>query len=580
MHEIAAVYEFISSISSTLTLDEILAEVSEKTAQIVGAGGCAISEWDRENGTLVVLADYVSPHVKAPTHAIGDIGAAYPLAYYPATARVLREQVPLSVYVDDPTADEAERDLLQALEWGGVLLVPVLNKSQAVGLMEVYLEQKHQYQFTNDDVVLCQILSNQAAVAFENAQLYQEVEDGRLHAEAIQVIGRALASELDYQRIVRNVADFAHRLVDANFVFVAVPKGEGFHLVAVAGHDESYTTATGSTDFPSSLMAQEPLERAVRGKTPVVVADVRREDLTFGSWRAEAEVLGVVGMAAVPLLSHDRVVGVLAAYNHRPNSFDPDSVATLMALASQAAVAIQNAQLFAELEAQREALRQISLRLVNAQEEERRRISRELHDELGQALTALKINLDVARRALPDDVPSKLSHSIDEATSLAVQTLETARSLSLELRPSVLDDLGLISALRWEMDRYEQRTGQKISFEADLAGSLLRPELEITLYRIITEALTNVARHANANHIRVHLQVDKRQVFAEVEDDGVGFDVADLFSSSAERQSLGLVSMHERAELLGGRLEVISQPGNGTTVRVQCPLLTDVVLIK
>jgi signal transduction histidine kinase len=578
MHEIAAVYEFISSISSTLTLDEILAEVSEKTAQIVGAGGCAISEWDRENGTLVVLADYVSPHVKAPTHAIGDIGAAYPLAYYPATARVLREQVPLSVYVDDPTADEAERDLLQALQWSGVLLVPVLNKGQAVGLMEVYLAKKHPYQFTNDDVVLCQVLSNQAAVAFENAQLYQEVEDGRLHAEAIQVIGRALASELDYQRIVRNVADFAHRLVDANFVFVAVPKGEGFHLVAVAGHDESYTTATGSTDFPSSLMAQEPLERAVRGKTPVVVADVRREDLALGFWRAEAEVLGVVGMAAVPLLSHDRVVGVLAAYNHRPNSFDPDSVATLMALASQAAVAIQNAQLFAELEAQREALRQVSFRLVNAQEEERRRISRELHDELGQALTALKINLDVARRALPDDVPSKLSHSIQEATSLAIQTLETARSLSLELRPSMLDDLGLISALRWEMDRYEQRTGQKISFEADLAGSLLRPELEITLYRIITEALTNVARHAVASHIRVHLRVDKRQVLAEVEDDGVGFDVADLFSSSAKRQSLGLVSMRERAELLGGRLEVISQPGNGTTVRVQCPLLTDVVL--
>jgi signal transduction histidine kinase len=140
----------------------------------------------------------------------------------------------------------------------------------------------------------------------------------------------------------------------------------------------------------------------------------------------------------------------------------------------------------------------------------------------------------------------------------------------------MLDDLGLISALRWEMDRYEQRTGQRISFEANLAGSLLRPELEITLYRIITEALTNVARHANANHIRVYLRVDNRQVLSEVEDDGVGFDAADLFSSSAERQSLGLVSMRERAELLGGRLEIISQPGQGTTVRVQCPLLTGV----
>lgn len=571
MREVAAVLKIISSISSTLALDEILAEVTEKTAQIVGVDGCAISEWDRENDTVIVLADYVSPEAAIPFADISDVGAAYPLAHYPATARILNEHTPLIVYVDDPAADEAEKELLKAFQWDGVLMVPMLNKGQSVGLMEVYLNDRRHYPFTEEDVTLCQALANQAAVAIENARLYQEVEDGRLHAEAIQVIGRALASERDYQRIVRNVADFAYRLVGAQFVYVAVPEVEGFRLVAMAGRDEGDVSAIRSEDAPTRLLGEGLLTRAVQGKAPVVVADIQY-DPAFDPWRLEADTRGLRAMVAVPLLSHERVVGVLAAYARQPDFFDPDGVAMLMALASQAAVAIQNAQLFAELEAQREALRQVSLRLVNAQEEERRRISRELHDELGQALTALKINLDVARRALTAEVPSKLRRSIHEASSLAVQTLETARSLSLELRPAMLDDLGLVSALRWEIDHYEQRTGQKVYFEADMADTDLQPELEITIYRIITEALTNVARHAHASHIWVYLRVENFQVLANVEDDGVGFDATGWFNSPGEHKSLGLAGMRERAELLGGRLEVISRPGHGTQVQVQLPI--------
>jgi signal transduction histidine kinase len=352
---------------------------------------------------------------------------------------------------------------------------------------------------------------------------------------------------------------------------VATPEDGEFRLVAVAGRDESYVALANPGGTQANLLVKGPLSRAVLGKTPVIVADIQREP-GLADWQAEAEARGVQSMAAVPLLSHDHVMGVLVAYAQQPNFFDPDSIAILMALASQAAVAIQNARLFAELEAQREALRQVSLRLVNAQEAERRRISRELHDELGQGLTALKINLDVARRALAADAPAKLRRSIHEATSLAVQTLETARNLSLELRPTMLDDLGLVSALRWEIDRYEQRMGQEVSFEADLAGQVLRPEIEITLYRIIIEALTNVARHARASHINVHLRLENRQVLAGVEDDGVGFDAAGWFGSGAERHSMGLVSMRERAGLLGGQFEVISQPGQGTQVHVRLPI--------
>jgi len=571
VREAVKVLEIISSISSTLALDEILAEVTEKTAQAVGADGCAISEWDRENDSVVVLADYVSPEVVSPFAEVNDVGAAYPLAYYPATARVLRQHTFSIVYVDDPTADEAEQELLKAFRWDGVLMVPMLHKKQAIGLMEVYLHDKRRYQFTDDDVTLCQALANQAAVAIENAQLYQQAEDGRLHAEVIQVIGRALASDLDYQRIVRNVADFAYRLVKTQFVYVAMPEADGFRPVAVAGRDEGFVNVTRFTDDASDPLGQGPVSRAIHGKTPVVVPDIQ-QDATCDPWREEADARWLRSMVAVPLLSHDRVMGVLTAYACQPDFFGPDDVAMLMALASQAAVAIQNARLFAEIEAQREELHRVSVRLVSAQEEERRRISRELHDELGQALTALKINLDVARRALLDDTPPKLRDSINEASSLAVHTLETARSLSLELRPAMLDDLGLVSALRWEIDRYEQRTGQTIHFEADLADAALQPELEITLYRIIAEALTNVARHAHANHIRVYLRVESGRALAGVEDDGAGFDASSWLNSPAERHSLGLVSMRERAGLLGGKLEVISRPGHGTKVHVELPI--------
>jgi two-component system sensor histidine kinase UhpB len=180
----------------------------------------------------------------------------------------------------------------------------------------------------------------------------------------------------------------------------------------------------------------------------------------------------------------------------------------------------------------------------------------------------------LARRALPDDVPSKLSQSVQDASTLAMQTLETARNMSLALHPALLDDLGLIAALRWEIDRFEQRTGQAILFKTDLADIELQPELEITIYRIVIEALTNIARHAQASDIEVSLQLEIQQIALKVEDNGVGFDAENWFNSPGERQSLGLVSMRERAELLGGSLEIISSLGQGTTVRGTLPVQT------
>ncbi|MBN1994741.1 MAG: GAF domain-containing sensor histidine kinase [Anaerolineae bacterium] len=570
MNQIAPVLDIISSLSAPAALDELLAEFIAKTVQLAGADGGTVFKGQAKSDTIIVLANYVSPAVSTPFGDVSHQGAAYPLAHYPAMAQALRAQTPLLVRVDDPAVAEADKELLSAFHWTGALLIPMARQQQAVGLLSLYVVNWRDGQFTAEVVQLCQTLANQAALILENDRLYHEVEDGQLIAEAMQVIGRALASELDYERIVRNVADFAYRLVNAQFVYVAVPENEGFRLVARAGWDRPDTGAGCKSNATLNFLDHHPLAQAVREKRPIIIADtLDRAILAPGpekdgsDWRA---------MVAAPLLSHNRVVGVLAAYAVQPNCFKANDVATLMSLASQAAVAIQNAQFFAQLGAQRQELRQVSLRLVNAQEEERRRISRELHDELGQALTALKINLDVARRSLPPEAAPKLKQSVHEAGSLAVQTLEIARNLSLELHPAILDDLGLVSALRWEVDRYEQRTGQAVHLKTDLADAALQPELEITIYRLIIEALTNVARHAQADSVLVQVGVKNGQVIIRVEDDGVGFDMAGWLSSPAARQSLGLVSMRERAGLLGGQLDVISQPGLGTRILAKLPL--------
>jgi signal transduction histidine kinase len=564
------VFNVISSIPSALTFEEIVAGFAEKLTGLFHVDSCTVFRYRAEPAVIVVLADYVAENIATPFGEVSHVGATYPLGHYPTMAQVLLDQVPLVVYRDNPAIDEAQKTLLEMLAWAGVLMVPMVWRGQSVGLINLYVARKRQPQFNDNDGPVCQILANQLAAVIENARLQQEVEDGQLISEAMQVIGRALSSELDYQRIVRNVADFAYRLVNAQFVYVAVPQQDVFHLVATAGYSNQDMPLDSPAEVGLSLLEQNPLTRAVDEKRPIVVADIRDEPPAT-AWKKEAENQGWQALVATPLLSHNRLVGVLAAYADRPHAFNASDVATLMSLASQAAVAIHNAQLFAELESQREVLHRVSLRLVNAQEEERRHISRELHDELGQALTALKINLDVARRSLTPDMPEKLNQSVNEASSLAVQTLESARNLSLELHPAILDDLGLVSALRWEIDRYERRTDQTVQFKADLSDVELKPELEITIYRIVIEALTNIARHARATAITVQVGAEHEQVVVEIADDGVGFDVGAWVTSPNERRSLGLVGMRERAGLLGGELEVISQSGHGTRVVARLP---------
>lgn len=220
------------------------------------------------------------------------------------------------------------------------------------------------------------------------------------------------------------------------------------------------------------------------------------------------------------------------------------------------------------LEAIDDATRLRASQIINAQEQERKRIARELHDETSQVLTSLLISLAVLEESL---TTPEARERIADTRQLAHQTLRAIRSLSIDLRPSALDDLGLLPALRWYVKEYQKKCSIEVDFVASGFKERLPAEMETALYRIVQEALTNTARHSQAKRVSIMLKEDEEEVEGIISDDGSGFDFEALRKAPDSERGLGLAGMTERAVLLNGRLDIETRPGHGTTISVHMP---------
>jgi signal transduction histidine kinase len=218
-----------------------------------------------------------------------------------------------------------------------------------------------------------------------------------------------------------------------------------------------------------------------------------------------------------------------------------------------------------------ERLQTLSGKLIEAQETERRSLARELHDEIGQALTAVKINLQTIQYS---SATAQTASPLQESISIVEVALQQVRSLSLDLRPSLLDDLGLIVALRWYVDRQTQRAGIIGEFIALPLETKLLPNLETTCFRIVQEALTNIVRHAKAQRVTIELWQQETHLHLDIWDDGIGFDVEAAREKATRGGSLGLLGMEERVSLVGGRIEIKSVHQQGTKIHAYFPLST------
>ena len=383
---------------------------------------------------------------------------------------------------------------------------------------------------------------------------------------AVAELGRQALAEPDICALMDAVVHLVATTLDVEFVKVLelVPGGEYMLLRAGYGWKPGCvgraTVRAGPDSHAGYTLASD---------SPVVVEDLPGET-RFGVPPLLAEH-GVVSALTVSIFGVGRPWGVLGADSACPQRFGADDVSFLQAIANVLADAIRRTdaeQALRDAHAQERALRrrlQAHSRLVmDAQEAERRRIARELHDEIGQALTGLKLTLENLKRVAPEHAAVYLS----SGRSVIDDLLRRTQDLSLDLRPAMLDDLGLGPALSWLVERYTVQTGVEVMLVDRPLDVRLRPEVETAAYRIVQEALTNVARHAGVRHAWVGCALAEDCLHVKVADDGSGFELAAV----PINRTSGLAGMEERARSTGGRFRLETAPGRGTTIVAELAL--------
>jgi signal transduction histidine kinase len=423
--------------------------------------------------------------------------------------------------------------------------VPVLLRGVAYG--NLYLTEKESGDFNEDDEELVGLLATQAAVAIENARLYESSTAWSRQLESLNEIFAAIASELELPRLLGLIARRLREMLDARLVTIALPAAEG-ELRVEAADGEAADEVLGTTLPRDASKHGRVLGRGRSERVDSVFDDPEIDQATARQVRARAGLF-------VPLLAGGRAIGVIAAHDRRGFDvrFTEADLRIAELFAVRAAVAVDLSQRVA---------RDTFARTVEAQEAERRRLARELHDQVGQDLTSVLLGLKAVEDAADD---AARAAAIGDVREQVVETLHDVRRLAVELRPKALDDFGLVPALERLTTTIAERSGIRIDF-APQVQERLRQDVETALYRVVQEALTNVVKHSGAGAASVVLAQGDDNVTAVVEDDGRGFEPHD------NAEGFGLAAMAERLALIGGRLKIESGAGKGTTIVAEAPL--------
>jgi signal transduction histidine kinase len=426
--------------------------------------------------------------------------------------------------------------------------LPIVLRGVAYG--NLYLTEKaDDRDFSDEDEELVGLLAAQAAVAIENARLYESSTRWLRQIESLNEIGNVLASEFELEPLLSLVAARLRELLGARLVLIALPDGATLRVAAVEG--ESASDVVGIELGFAGSKAGRVLERGRSERIESVLDDPEID-------QQAARRLGVRSALFVPLLARGLPIGVMIAHDKHGESpaFSEDDLRLAETLAARAAIAVD-----LSARVSRDAVR----RVVEGQELERARLARALHDETGQALTSILLGLKPLEQSVESDEARAAVASVRE---LVVSTLQDVRRLAVELRPSALDDFGLVSAVERLAETFREQSGLRVDLEARLGDERLRPESETALYRVVQEALTNIIKHSEARRVSILLQRKGDAVVAMIEDDGAGFD-----PGGTRKDALGLAGMRERVALVGGRLQVESSVGAGTTVVAEVPLV-------
>jgi signal transduction histidine kinase len=525
------------ALSSELSLDAVLQRIVEAAAELTDARYAALGVID-PSGTG--LERFLVTGIDEETQrAIGELPRGRGIL-----GTLIRDAKPLRLtrLSEHPDSSGFPANHPPMTTFLGV---PVLLRKVAYG--NLYLTEKREGEFTQEDEDLIGLLASQAAVAIENARLYESATRWSRQLESLIEVGNALSGEIELPRVLQLVTDKVRELIGARAVFIALP-ASGRLLIQAASGDTAESFV--GTELPRSAKSVRVLERRRSERIDSLIDDPEVD-------REFTRRLGARTGLFVPLIVRGQPIGIVMAHDREgpdPRFTDQD-LRLAETFAERAAVAADLSTRVA-----RDAL----ARVVDAQELERKRLARELHDETGQSLTSMLLGLRAIEEA---KTPAETQEATGRLRDQIVDTLHDVRRLAVELRPKALDDFGLVPALERLTTTFSEQTAIPVEFEAMLGDERLGPAIETALYRIVQEALTNVIKHARASRVSVLLRRKPDSVAAVIEDDGQGFDVDETRDGG-----LGLIGMRERIELIDGRLAVESSSTGGTSVVAEVPL--------
>lgn len=586
-------------ISETVELEDVLQLIVESAGEIVCECDWAVLHlFDEQSGQLEPVVTFgltLQPDEYRLAVEDGIAGSVFTNGSF--------------INVHDLQKDERRLPFDVTIQSRAMLVAPLKNREECIGTLTVQCAKPGIY--SEADERLLTTLGLQAFVAIQNAQLFQAEREAHHQAEMLRNITADLGRTLDPNAVFLTLRRSLNQVFDYHYALIMRLQEEGQRASLHVCCDTS-STPTSEHSIPEhsipehgipehgipehstieeagraveqgefKLDSQPELEQLIEERSVLVIDDIE-SDAQWGEqfWF----VPGLRSWIAAPMVAQDQVMGLFWIARREAGSLSQDDEQILAeSLASAAASALQNTSLYAEVQRASARLRRLNHMVLTAQEEERQRISRELHDESGQSLSALLISLNIANqelqravRALPRESaaasPAPLAHvqhRLEGAIATAESTMERIRGLTHNLRPPMLSTLGLNAAMEGLCQDVASQTGLAVRYE----GAQLPPLpdiINITLYRILQEALANVAKHADAKSVAISLAFGDAQIKLAIADDGRGFALP--LPVDTPGGGIGLLGMLERCEMLNGTLHVASQPGCGTTITATIPL--------
>jgi PAS domain S-box-containing protein len=382
--------------------------------------------------------------------------------------------------------------------------------------------------------------------------------------ETLSSIDRQLLGIIDLHKVLDTILQQVMLLTRSQFVGVA--------MIDIENRQGHWRAAMGnrSSLVGSSIAVTSNLVSGLTSREYLVLEDRRSGGLFSFADLPALEAEEIVSAGFFPLVTNPELRGRLVVGYRQPHKFAEREIRVLVSMAEKVSIALSSGELYENLLKREKELELLSGARVQAQEEERRRISREIHDGLGQLLTAIKLNLEILEDSLP--VQDDAGKRIGEVKQLLDNVLKEAREISYNLMPSVLDDFGLGPGLQSLCEQFSKRMGVKVSFHEHGLKERLSPDVEIGLYRIVQEALNNVTKHAEAKEVDVQLVRHANRLRMTIEDDGKGMEAGLPARKPSGSGGTGLVSMRERAASFGGTFVIDSTPGKGTLINIEIPM--------